>query len=296
MRTFVVAAELSNFSAAGKSLNYSQSTVTQQIQSLERELGVRLFERSKQKVGLSKSGHELLRYAYQILKYESELRKHFSYDTEPAGEIRIGTMDTIIHSLYAQAILEYMHLYPKVSIDLDISTSYGVMDTLSKGDADLIITLDRKLRRSEWKTSIEIPVEISFFCAHDHPFADCQAVTLEQLIQERMIMVEEGCNYRLAFEENLLSKGYQLPPRVLEVGNTNLIIDAVSSGLGISLLPRYTLDAGLQTGSIRLVHVKEYRLFLFIQVIYNENRWVTPAVKSFLRFLKKYTLDKEPKF
>lgn len=77
--TFVKAAELGNFTKAAQELGYAQSTVTAQIQQLENELHVNLFERNGKRIVLSASGKEFLQYAYQIIKYESMAVEHFFF-------------------------------------------------------------------------------------------------------------------------------------------------------------------------------------------------------------------------
>ena len=70
LKTFIRAAELGSFSAAAERLNYAQSTVTAQIESLERELGVSLFIRTGKRIALSAAGKELLAYACEMRDLE----------------------------------------------------------------------------------------------------------------------------------------------------------------------------------------------------------------------------------
>ena len=74
----------------------------------------------------------------------------------------------------------------------------------------------------------------------------------------------------------------------MEIGHTEFIIGAVSEGRGIGLLPYFTLKKELDSGRIALIQVSGYRIQLWVQVIYNRNRWISPAVKAFLRELELF--------
>ena len=118
IRTFVRVAELGNFTRAAHELGYAQSTVTMQIQQLEDELRVSLFARNGKRVSLSASGREFLQYAYQIIKYESMALEHFSFSGEPHGELKIGIMETICASEYANMFQDFLARHPKIQMKL----------------------------------------------------------------------------------------------------------------------------------------------------------------------------------
>lgn len=78
VKTFIKIAEIGNFSRAASDLGYAQSTVTMQIQTLERELGVSLFERNGKSAVLSAAGKEFLDYAYDLQRCEAMALEHFA--------------------------------------------------------------------------------------------------------------------------------------------------------------------------------------------------------------------------
>ena len=104
---------------------------------------------------------------------------------------------------------------------------------------------------------------------------------MDTLIRESFIQIEEGCNYRQAFEQYLNDQGKYIT-NVMEIGYTRLIIDAVAAGLGVSLLPRFTLEEALERGEIAVFPVAGYSISMLMQVIYSENRWLAPPLQAFL--------------
>lgn len=287
IKTFIKVAEMGNFSRAAADLGYAQSTVTMQIQALERELMVTLFERNGKKITLSGAGEEFQIFAYAILKQEEMALEYFTNEEDPRGQIKIGVMETMCASKYALLFKEYLKRYPNVRLNTVVATTLQCMDMLEKGKLDAILTVDKKINRPYWQTAHMVETEICFFCSSSHPFAKRDSVTMEELIRERFIQIEEGCNYRQAFEQYLAERGEEIL-NVQEVGYTSMIIDCVADNIGISLLPKFTLEEALQKGTISLITVEDYSISMLMQVIYSKNRWATPALRAFLEMTREY--------
>lgn len=286
IKTFIKVAEQGNFSKAASDLGYAQSTVTMQIQMLERELKVTLFERNGKRVTLSAAGREFLRYAYDMQRCEAMALEHFSEDADPRGDISVGVMETMCASRYGEIFREFRKRYPKVNLKVVVATTLECMELLGKGRLDVILTVDKKINNPNWLTAHEIPAEISFFCSIDHPFARKKEVTLKELLEENFIQIEAGCNYRQAFEQYLDEQNKSIR-NVMEIGYTRLIIDSVAENLGVSLLPIFTLEQDLKEGRIELFSLENYSIPMLMQVIYSRYRWVTPALRAFLDMTKE---------
>ena len=289
IKTFIKVAEIGNFSKAASDLGYAQSTVTMQIQMLERELNAALFERNGKKVTLSAAGKEFLEYAYTIQRCEAMAIEHFKTEAEPQGEISIGVMETICASHYGEIFREFRKRYQKVRLKVVVATTLECMELLGKGKLDAILTVDKKIIHPGWLTAHEVPTEICFFCSSGHPFAGRGDVPLSDLLQENFIQIEAGCNYRQAFEQYLQERG-EMIDNVMEIGYTRLIIDGVAENLGVSLLPKFTLDEALREEKIALFTVQDYSISMLMQVIYSEKRWLTPALRAFFCMAKEILL------
>ena len=286
IKTFIRVAELGNFSRAAADLGYAQSTVTGQIQMLERELDVTLFERNGKHAVLSDAGTEFLSYAYQLQQCEAMVLEHFSSEQEPHGNVSVGVMETLCSSDYGTIFRKFRMRYPKVNLRVVVAKTLDCMEMLRKGDLDVILTVDEKIHRKNWETAHEIPAEICFFCSAEHPFAGKQNIPLDTLLAENFIQIEAGCNYRQAFEQYVEQQD-KVVTNVMEIGFSSLIIDAVEQNLGVSILPRFTLERALAGGRIALFTLEDFQLTMLMQVIYSKNRWVNPAMAAFLEMTKE---------
>ena len=162
VKTFIKIAEIGNFSKAATELGYAQSTVTMQIQTLERELGVSLFERNGKSAVLSAAGKEFLDYAYNLQRCEAMALEHFAEGADPGGEVSVGIMETLCASRYGIIFREFKKRYPRANIKVVVATTLECMGLLGKGKLDLILTVDKKINRINWVTAHEVPTEIRF--------------------------------------------------------------------------------------------------------------------------------------
>lgn len=286
LKTFAKVAEIGNFSRAAQELGYAQSTVTMQIQALEQELQATLFERHGKRITLSAAGEEFREYAYEMLRQEKSAIDHFQKDSEPSGYIRVGVMETMCASRYGEIFKGFLKKYPKVKLKIIVAKTLDCMAMLEKGELDVILTVDKRLNRSNWEVFHAIETEICFFCSAEHPFAGRGQVSVEELILENFIQIEEGCNYRQAFEQHLADQRKWVN-NIQEVGYTSMIIDSVADNLGVSLLPRFTLEKALAEGRISVFGVADYSTSMLMQVVYDRNRWATRALRVFMNYAKE---------
>lgn len=280
INTFIKVAELGNITKASTELGYAQSTVTMQIQQLENELNANLFERHGKRIQLSAAGHDFLKYAYSISKYETMAINHFKQTNEPEGTLNIGVMETICYSHYAQFFYDFLEKYPKITLHLEVVTESLAIDYLEKGLLDIIFLIDQKVIRPEWKILREFPTEISFFCSSSHPLARQREVSMERLLEERFILTQKDCSYRQVFENDLATIGKKLKC-ITEINHTSYIIKTVSRQLGIGLLPTFTLLEEQKRGTISLIPMGNYKIHLPLQIIYNTKHRVSLPLKFF---------------
>lgn len=130
IKSFIKVAEFENFSKAAEVLGYAQSTITLQIQQLEQELGVNLFDRIGKRVLLSEKGRAFLSYANDMVQLEAEAIETVSENTTPTGTLRIGTIESIASSFLPLLLEEYLKKCPQVHLDIIIGVTLELYDQL----------------------------------------------------------------------------------------------------------------------------------------------------------------------
>ena len=147
--TFLRVAELRSFSRAAAQLGYSQAAVTIQIRQLEEELGVQLFERIGKKVRLTEEGRNLIPRAIDVMNAVRAVRDLGRGD-EPAGQLRLGTAESLLISVLPPVMMEFCRRCPKVEFSTCTDMVTGLFDMVRQNDIDVLYFLDRRTNFPEW--------------------------------------------------------------------------------------------------------------------------------------------------
>ena len=207
IKSFIKVAEFENFSKAAEVLGYAQSTITLQIQQLEQELGVNLFDRIGKRVLLSEKGRAFLSYANDMVQLEAEAIETVSENTTPTGTLRIGTIESIASSFLPLLLEEYLKKCPQVHLDIIIGVTLELYDQLEKGNLDIIFLADRPAYHPTLKTVFSRPVAVPFIASAEHPLANQKNVPPERLTEETILLTEKNNNYRQIFDELAILHG-----------------------------------------------------------------------------------------
>ena len=287
IKSFIKVAEFENFSKAAEALDYAQSTITMQIQQLEQELGVELFDRIGKRVVLSEKGRSFLLYANEMLKLEAEAIESVSENDTPSGTLRIGLTETIASTFFSSLLESYLSKYPKVHFEITCGVTLELYDQLEKGNLDMVFLLDRPVYRPALQTVLSVPATVPFVSSADHPLANQKNVSPERLREETLILSEKNNNYRQVFDElslehNLLFEDTQ------ELSNLNIILSFLKKNLGVTFLPDYAIPSPLQENNLALFTVAGFSIQMQLQILYRRQKWVSPAMKHFTEMTEDF--------
>lgn len=288
LTTFIHVCEFMSFSKAAEHLGYTQSSVTQQIRQLEAELGVELFERTGKRFSLSAKGRELLPYANALISLAAETKQTISNASQPGGLLRIGAIESTCNYVLPPILKKYLKLWPSVQISVWNATTLEIMEMLRKNQVDIILTLDKRVTVQAWETAWERPADVVFLCAPSHPFAGRQDIPLERVLEETLLLTEQGCNYRQVFEQDCAAKNMAIRFN-LELGSIDNILEFTKNGFGITFLPESAAHADLQKNSIASFAIEGYQMQMLIQLIHRKDKWLSPAIKEFIRLCTEWS-------
>lgn len=232
-----LARDLHYWNTAGK-MNITQSALTRQIQSLEKELGLLLFERNKRNVKLTPAG-QFLREKWEIELNEIEYIHQFAKQIHLGenGTIKIAHPDSISASIMPDILAKISKEYPKLQIELVQVLYENQQDFLRNYKIDLAITRD--INNSSGIKSKKIYSDhLALVVPENHPYQTFEDLTKETLTQQKFILptIDEGSSYGHIIRQ--LFSAFDVTPDVYvysEFGST--IIALVRKGLGIAVLP-----------------------------------------------------------
>lgn len=137
LETFIWVARLNSFSLAAERLHTTQAAVSHRIATLERELGIRLFERDTRDVRLTRLGIDAREHAERIVRLAADFRRRMSNPKGLVGTVRIGVIDTVVYSWLPALIERVREVYPDVVLELNAAITPEISDDLQNGRLDL---------------------------------------------------------------------------------------------------------------------------------------------------------------
>jgi DNA-binding transcriptional LysR family regulator len=285
LNSFLMIYKLQSFTQAADALGYAQSTITTQIKLLESELEVKLFERMGKNVTLTPEGKKLLPYAKQILKLSSEIKSAISNDADPSGVLTIGVAESLCILRLPEILKEYRRLYPKVEVSIKFGNCTEFRHFLRDNVIDVAFSLGTKIEGNDFITEIVLNEQMLLLSAPMHQLIDKEVINPNDIEKEPLILTELGCSYRAVFE-NILSSYNIKSNVVLETGSVQAIKQFTMSGLGITLLPKVAVEEELTQGRLVPLNWCGPDFGIVSQVLYHKDKWLSPALKAFLKLSK----------
>ncbi len=283
LHTFLTLSEIKNFTKTAEYLHYAQSNVTTQIQQLEKELGVRLFERMGKNITLTPEGEELTVYARQMLHLSDDLKYKFANKND-YGRITIGASESICIYRLPEIIKAYQAEHPNTELYLNVLDTADFIPLLTNNTIDIAFTLDVSINNPSINTALRIDETICAFSIPENPLAQKPAVSIEDFFNVPFILTGRDCCYRKMFEKDLLDASI-IPKIVLETSSLQVIKQTVLSGLGICVLPQLSVQKELDNHElVKLNYTTNYKLAS--QLIYHKNKWISENLKDFIDTVK----------
>ena len=286
LKVFRVVARTLNFRKASEELLISQPAVTQQIKTLEDELGVSLFERSMGKVTLTPSGIVLADYAERLKALVDEALQAIA---EVAGtrtdELRVGASQTIGQYLLPNLLAGFRKEFPLVALSGMSGNTDEVLTALAEHRIDLAL-VEGPSFRPDVKAEPFMEDHMVLVVPHDHEWAG-QEVAISDLKSEQFVARELGSGSRRVIEIALERAGLDLKDlrTILTLDTTEGILSAVEAGLGVAFVSRWAVRNQLTLGTLKLAHVRDLKLTREFSVAHRQGPLPKGSAGAFHRFL-----------
>ncbi|PXW99412.1 DNA-binding transcriptional LysR family regulator [Sphaerotilus hippei] len=253
LQIFEVAASCCSYTRTAEQLDLSRPAVSMQMQQLEQELGLSLFERQGRSLALTDAGRELLRHARAILAQVRTAEDALStLHGSTRGQLHLGVVSTA-HYFAPLLMTAFRRRHPQVRLKLSVHRREQVLALLGEHKLDLAI--------AGYPPS-DAEVEAVSFARHphcivappDHPLAGQRAIPWEALRDEPFIFREAGSATRQFLEHLLQSHALQVHVSI-ELDGNETVKQAVMAGMGISFLSAHAFQLELRTGALTVLDV-----------------------------------------
>jgi DNA-binding transcriptional LysR family regulator len=286
LRAFQVVAECGTISRATSILALSQSAVSRQLQALEAELATQLFSRDGRAMVLTEAGRVLLDHARAVLGSVHRAREAVAaLKGLERGHLRVGAASTIGTYLLPPALGAFKQAYPGIDLVLEVANKAHILERLLRGDIELGFAGPR-LSLDDLVQTEYLQDELGLITAPSHPLARVRRVRVADVASEVFIIRERGSGTREIVEEELRRAGVDLP-RVMEIGSTEAIKQAVAANLGVSIVSRYAVRLETASGLLAFASVEDLKLVRPLYVLHHRRRSLTQAATAFLELLRR---------
>ncbi len=287
LNTFIAVAECGNFSEAGRKLHLTQPAISQTITSLERHFGIRLFQRQGRVARLTEEGQVLEPAARELLAAASRLEETMaSLQGDVIGEMVIGCSTTSGKYLLPGLIARFRRMFPRVRINVLVSSRDGVINRLLSGEVAFAVT-SKKIDHHELEYREFFTDDVILVVPAGHRWARFGRVTPDDLLDEPVILREKSAGTYDVLMEGL--RQHDISPDMLnvamELGNAEAIEMAVEESIGIAFVSRLAAARGLELGRICEVKVDGMALSRKIFLTRSLKRASTRAQSEFWNFI-----------
>jgi DNA-binding transcriptional LysR family regulator len=289
LAAFVAVVERKSFSRAAEQLGLTQPAVSLQIRSLEERFGRQLLDRSGRRVEPTEAGRRLYRRAQRLLALEEQLVEDVIAETdgELRGKVEIGASTGPGGGVVPLLLCEFQLRNPEVEISLSVFDTQRVVELVADRELELgVVGAARRHRSVAFEPFFRD--EVVLVCAPGHRFAG-KKLSLEQLRDEPLIVMQEGAGVRQVIEDALRQSGARLRDFDvrLELGLQESVKSAVAAGYGVSFISRSAVEAELAAGTLAAAGVEGLEPSREISLVRSSGRPLTHAAEAFVAFARE---------
>ena len=287
LRYFLAVAENKGFGKAAASLHVAQPALSRQIRDLERELGVRLFDRSRLGVTLTFPGECFFADVQRIFTHLDEAQSRARRaQSGYSGAISIGVVESLAwHETITQSLQHFQHMCPDVALDVSLLGSPEQLAAIRDARLAAGFLFDRN-REDETLDGIEVLTTRAVLAVPElSPYATRPPERLADLQHDDFIFIQRNRNP--AYYDHFIHACHiaGLTPRIVQSGTTdssNLCL--VAAGLGLTIVPA-EVESRKPRGVV-LVPVPDLNLESKMELVWRKDNRL-PALDNFVRILKE---------
>lgn len=281
--TFKTIVEEGSFIRASRKLFCTQSTITFHIQQLEQELSTKLFEKIGRQVTLTTEGKNILPHVYELIRVMDCIRQTAQHNAEPNGDLRVVTGETLLAYKMPVILERFKQQAPKVRLSLQSLNCYVIRDALLADEADLGIFY--RVGNDSTLTMEDLGSHRLVLVASPS-LGEMDFISPNQHLPVSFVINEPQCIFRQLFETTMRQRNITLE-NTIELWSIESIKRCVSSNLGISYLPYFTVENELRSGELKELPFNDPFLRITALCAHHSKKVISPAMKVFMECVKE---------
>lgn len=283
-----VIAETKSFSKTAKLLHLSQPAISSKVQAMEDYYKVKLFHRSAQGVTLTEAGKIVAAYADRFISLHQSMDDDLHQITQlSSSSLSIGASCTAGNFAMPCSIQSFKLKFPDARIKLDIANTNTTIKKLLNQELDVAV-IEGEVNSSGVISHLLDKKELILIFPNTDAFRCRKEISLRELKSKPFIMREKGAAIPDVLKKILDQFGYDLYEFniVSEMNSIHSVKAAVEGGMGVSIVPRVSVENELSTGLLNAIKIKEIDdLTVDINLVYRADEEPSLITQKFIRFL-----------
>lgn len=287
IRYFREVIQCGSIKRAADVLQIAPSAISRQIQGLEHELAVKLFERGARGMTLTDAGHLLHRYSLESRKQIDTIRMQVQeHGSLQRGHVRIATVEGMMASLVAGFVVAFSEEQPGVTVNVTTVGSRSVADMVAKHEVDLGLVFGRSPRRDLIELG-HMRQSLCLMVAPNHPLAGMESCTIGELKGIKVVLPDQSFGIRQEIDRICAQARIELD-LYSETNSLAYAREIVSQTKMATFLPRDAARGDLARGSLVAVPLRHKQLeAMQVTLVQPATKSLTPAAKRVAEMLIK---------
>lgn len=289
LELFCLVVERHSFSLAAQEVGVTQPAASQQIRSLETQLGVTLIDRSRREILPTDAGRVLHRRARQMLDLQDEALSEIGNLAElRSGRVAVGASTGPGEHILPSLIVGFRRRLPGVRVSLHVADTQEVLEQVLARQLEVGV-VGAPSTREELVAAPLVRDEIVFVCPPTHPLAGRDDVTMEQLLKEPLVVQQRGAGIRTVFVDHLRRLGLNESDLHIayEMGLNESVKHAVMKGAGITYLSKFAVVTETANGTLAVLRLPNLRIERDFSYVHLRRRVLSHAAAAFVEFLRE---------
>ena len=272
--------------AAAEKLHVSQPALTREIRELEDRLGVPLFDRLPRGMQPTEAGQLLAEYAAQIFSLAETAESAMGeFARLMRGHVKIAASPTIGVYMLPQVLNEYRSLYPGVTVDLAISNTESVEETVFARDCQIGL-LEGPYDASAFDATVIGHDRLIAVAGAQHALARKRRVTAADIGDSELVVREPGSGTRTIVEQAYLKSGLPFSPK-LSMGSPEAIKGLLRLGRTVAWVSRHSVADELASGDLIELPADDLTVERELKMIWRKERTLSPGARAFQALVGK---------
>jgi DNA-binding transcriptional LysR family regulator len=256
VRYFRVVTECGSIKQAAASLRIAPSAISRQVQGLEEELSVKLFERGARGMNLTDAGHVLYRYAVENRNQLDGLRSQVEeFDSLRRGQVKIATVEGMLAGFLPDFFVALSREYPGISISVTAVGSRDVAEMVAQSDVDLGLVFGRTPRRDLIELA-RLRQPLHLIVAPGHPMAGKASYTVKDLAGLRVVVPDASFGIRQELDKACAQASVRL--EICNETNSLAFAQTIVARTDLAtFLPRDTAMPAIKAGALLAIPLRD---------------------------------------